>query len=126
MSEPNSREELEQKLLADKSFQHILKLAPESQRELMTFELAKYFDQHLTNQLKKAVVEARSSTAKIYEKEIKNLRAFQESVVKREQLKTEPSLVICGACYSKLQSTTNKESDGEAERIKRNMEAWRD
>ena len=36
------REGLEQKLLADKSFQHILKFAPQSQRELMTFELAEY------------------------------------------------------------------------------------
>ncbi len=33
----------EEKLLQDKAFQHILKFAPESQRELMTFELARYF-----------------------------------------------------------------------------------
>jgi len=35
-------EELEQKLLNDPTFQHILKFAPESQRELMTYELARY------------------------------------------------------------------------------------
>lgn len=35
--------DLEQRLLNDSSFQHILKFAPESQRELMTYELARYF-----------------------------------------------------------------------------------
>lgn len=34
---------LEDRLKADGSFQHILKFAPQSQRELMTFELANYF-----------------------------------------------------------------------------------
>lgn len=38
----NTQDELEQKLLKDPVFQHILKFAPESQRELMNFELAKY------------------------------------------------------------------------------------
>lgn len=47
--------DLEQQLLNDKSFQHILKFAPKSQRELMTFELARYFEPHL----KKATVEAK-------------------------------------------------------------------
>ena len=37
-----SEDELEQHLLNDKAFQHTLKFAPESQRELMTFELARY------------------------------------------------------------------------------------
>jgi len=39
---PMRMEELEQKLLNDPTFQHILKFAPESQRELMTYELARY------------------------------------------------------------------------------------
>lgn len=39
----NTDQELEEKLLNDKTFQHILKLAPKSQRDLMTFEIAKYF-----------------------------------------------------------------------------------
>ncbi len=42
-TEPEDGESLEEKLLQDKSFQHILKFAPQSQRELMTFEIAKYF-----------------------------------------------------------------------------------
>lgn len=36
-------DELEKQLLNDAKFQHILKFAPASQRELMTFELARYF-----------------------------------------------------------------------------------
>lgn len=36
-------DDLENKLLKDPVFQHILKFAPQSQRELMTFELARYF-----------------------------------------------------------------------------------
>lgn len=39
---------MEDELLKDKAFQHILKFAPQSQRELMTFELARYFDHHIT------------------------------------------------------------------------------
>lgn len=42
-----TQEELGQKLLGDKAFQHILKFAPQSQRELMTFELARYFNSQL-------------------------------------------------------------------------------
>ena len=54
---PNTdiEELLEQKLLNDKSFQHVLKFAPESQRELMTFELAKYFN----DIIQQKVIEAR-------------------------------------------------------------------
>ena len=52
MTEPNTLDELEQKLLNDKSFQHILKFAPQSQRELMTFELAKYFQALFTEHSK--------------------------------------------------------------------------
>ena len=39
-----SEDALEQHLLNDKAFQHILKFAPQSQRELMTFELARYIN----------------------------------------------------------------------------------
>lgn len=45
----------EEKLLKDKAFQHILKFAPESQRELMTYELANYFD----NLIKEETIKAR-------------------------------------------------------------------
>jgi hypothetical protein len=41
----------------------------------------------------KAVEAARESTEKIYEREIKTLRAFQESVVRREQLKTNKHIL---------------------------------
>lgn len=43
MNKLNREDDLEQKLQNDLSFQHILKLAPENHRKLMTFELAKYF-----------------------------------------------------------------------------------
>ena len=52
-------DELEQTLLANKQFQHILKFAPQSQRELMTFELAKYF----THLIRQEVLKARKSEA---------------------------------------------------------------
>ena len=45
----------EEKLLKDKAFQHILKFAPESQRELMTYELANYFE----NLIKEETIKAR-------------------------------------------------------------------
>lgn len=51
MSDVDTTRELEDKLLSDKSFQHILKFAPASQRELMTFELAKYFEPVLDQRL---------------------------------------------------------------------------
>ena len=44
MTNQASEDELEQYLLNDKAFQHILKFAPSSQRELMTFELARYIN----------------------------------------------------------------------------------
>lgn len=50
MTKPNQSEldELEQRLLKDGVFQHILKFAPQSQRELMTFELARYITANYT------------------------------------------------------------------------------
>ena len=45
MTNTQNSEDLEQQLSADKRFQHILKFAPESQRELMTFELAVYIQE---------------------------------------------------------------------------------
>lgn len=42
-----TRDSLEQELLDDGKFQHILKFAPQSQRELMTFELANYFYKYI-------------------------------------------------------------------------------
>ena len=51
-------DDIEQLLLVDKSFQHILKFAPESQRELMTFELAKYFTALIATQINQAKIEA--------------------------------------------------------------------
>ena len=53
-----SEDELEQHLLNDKAFQHILKFAPESQCELMTFELARYIN---------ALIEQREREARIDE-----------------------------------------------------------
>lgn len=44
MTNQASEDELEQHLLNDRAFQHILKFAPNSQRELMTFELARYIN----------------------------------------------------------------------------------
>ena len=50
---------LEEKLLKDKAFQHILKLAPESQRELMTFELARYINALIRTEKLKLLAEVR-------------------------------------------------------------------
>ena len=54
-----SDEELEQYLLNDKAFQHILKFAPESQRELMTFELARYINALIRTEKLKLLAEVR-------------------------------------------------------------------
>ena len=50
---------LEQHLLNDKAFQHILKFAPESQRELMTFELARYINALIRTEKLKLLAEVR-------------------------------------------------------------------
>ena len=61
MSKPDtnqaSKDALEQHLLNDKAFQHILKFAPESQRELMTFELARYIDALIRTEKLKAQID---------------------------------------------------------------------
>ena len=54
-----SEYELEQHLLNDKAFQHILKFAPESQRELMTFELARYIEALIRTEKLKLLAEVR-------------------------------------------------------------------
>ena len=59
MSNQASKDELEQHLLNDKSFQHILKFAPESQRELMTFELARYINTLIRTEKLKLLDEVR-------------------------------------------------------------------
>lgn len=52
-----TRDELEQELLADNKFQHILKFAPQSQRELMTFELANYFHRYTAEKVLEGKIE---------------------------------------------------------------------
>ena len=59
MSNQASEDALEQHLLNDKAFQHILKFAPESQRELMTFELARYIDAIIRTEKLKLLAEVR-------------------------------------------------------------------
>ena len=54
-----SEDELEQHLLNDKAFQHILKFAPQSQRELMTFELARYINALIRTEKLKLLAEVR-------------------------------------------------------------------
>ncbi len=54
-----SEDELEQHLLNDKAFQHILKFAPNSQRELMTFELARYINALIRTEKLKLLAEVR-------------------------------------------------------------------
>ena len=59
MGNQASEDALEQHLLNDKAFQHILKFAPESQRELMTFELARYIDAIIRTEKLKLLAEVR-------------------------------------------------------------------
>lgn len=63
MSKPDtnqaSEDELEQHLLNDKAFQHILKFAPKSQRELMTFETARYINALIRTEKLKILAEVR-------------------------------------------------------------------
>jgi len=59
MTNQASKEGIEQHLLNDKAFQHILKFAPESQRELMTFELARYIDSLIRTEKLKLLAEVR-------------------------------------------------------------------
>jgi len=60
-------DDIEQLLLVDKSFQHILKFAPESQRELMTFELAKYFTALIATQIQEARIDELELAVKSFE-----------------------------------------------------------
>ena len=62
MSNQASQDELEQHLLNDKAFQHILKFAPQSQRELMTFELARYINALIRTEKLKLLAEVREQT----------------------------------------------------------------
>ena len=59
MTNQASEATLEQHLLNDKAFQHILKFAPESQRELMTFELARYINDLIRTEKLKLLAEVR-------------------------------------------------------------------
>ena len=52
--------ELENKLKDDPRFQHILKTAPQSQRELMTFELAQYFEAYTNSKIVEALESVRN------------------------------------------------------------------
>jgi len=62
--------ELEQQLLNDSSFQHILKFAPTSQRELMTFELARYFYSLIRTEKLKLLAEVRERVVGSDEREV--------------------------------------------------------
>ena len=57
-----SEDALEQHLLNDKAFQHILKFAPQSQRELMTFELARYINALIRTEKLKLLAEVMEQT----------------------------------------------------------------
>ena len=63
MSKPDANQaseaELEQYLLNDKAFQHILKSSPNSQRELMNFELARYINALIRTEKLKLLAEVR-------------------------------------------------------------------
>ena len=59
MTNQSREDELGQHLLNDKAFQYILKFAPESQRELMTFELARYINALIRTEKLNLLAEAR-------------------------------------------------------------------
>lgn len=92
-----SLDELEQKLLNDKSFQHILKFAPASQRELMTFELAKYFQALFTEHSKNndwLTIRIRKDGSRIDPENVEAARLFDKhahAIAKRklERMKKE-------------------------------------
>ena len=44
---------------------------------------------------KEAVEEAKEATAKMYQKEIQYLRAFQDSVIQRDQLRLPETMYLC-------------------------------
>lgn len=49
----------------------------------------------IAHHTKEAVEAARKSTAKIYEKEIQYLRAFQDLAIQREQLRLPATMYLC-------------------------------
>ena len=77
MSKPDANQaseaELEQYLLNDKAFQHILKSSPNSQRELMNFELARYINALIRTEKQKLLAEVRERVVCEYETEDSNL-----------------------------------------------------
>ena len=101
MTNQASKDELEQKLLDDKSFQHTLKLVPMSQRELMTFELARYINALIRTEKLKLLAEVRERVVgaknDLYFKNKipQTLPEYMDDVVKvREQLRAEQGIEL--------------------------------
>lgn len=72
------------------------------------------FIELITQRDKARELAARQSEAKRWEREVNMLRAFQDAVVTREQLKVEP-IIVCAACGKNLgiepQTKPNMEED---------------
>ena len=49
-----------------------------------------------------AIAEARESTRKLYDKELKMHRDFMTNVLARENLKTDKTMSICDVCLTQL------------------------
>lgn len=55
-----------------------------------------------------AIAEARESTRKLYDKELKMHRDFMTNVLARENLKTDKTMSICDVCLTQLQFQRDK------------------
>lgn len=93
MTNQSKLDELEQRLLKDGVFQHILKFAPQSQRELMTFELARYITDNYTpnSEVERQVREARIE-------ELTGLLSMQKNKPRRVLLKDAVNIAYSRVC----------------------------
>ena len=97
MSNQASEDELEQHLLNDKAFQHILKLAPENQRELMTFELARYINALIRTEKLKLLAEVRERVVgedERYARVKDGIRIVGQSEKPRNELRAEQRIEL--------------------------------
>ncbi len=64
--------------------------------------------QELLQLIERSKLEARESTRKLYDKELKMHRDFMTNVLARENLKTDKTMSICDVCLTQLQFQRDK------------------
>ncbi len=62
----------------------------------------------LQSLIERSKLEARESTRKLYDKELKMHRDFMTNVLARENLKTDKTMSICDVCLTQLQFQRDK------------------